>query len=204
MLRCEDQATFGVRLLLRGCHRYLLCGMVRSRSDNNAGAPTHISSRDIMIRTLQSSALMATAALLLGTGCATITRSPSQTWSVETTPIGATASLSNGERCETPCTLKLRRKYPFALELCKPGFARVETTVQSGMSGAGGTALAGNVLIGGLIGAGIDAGTGAMKDLKPNPMVVVLEQDEPGCQSPNFPPVPKGGQPPKTVEATGS
>lgn len=157
-----------------------------------------------MTRTMHISTLMATASLLLSSGCATITRTPSQAWTVETRPISATASLSNGERCETPCSLKLRRKYPFTLELCKPGYARVETTVQSGVSGAGGTAMAGNVLIGGLIGVGIDAGTGAMKDLKPNPLIVELEPAEPGCQTPTFPPVPEGGQPPKAVQESGS
>lgn len=54
--------------------------------------------------------------------------------------------------------------------------------------------MAGNVLIGGLIGVGIDAGTGAMKDLRPNPLVVRLEAEEPGCIEPAFPAVPDKGQ----------
>lgn len=157
-----------------------------------------------MTHTLKLSTFLGTAALLVSSGCATITRTPSQTWTLETTPIGATASLSNGQRCETPCALKLRRKFPFTVELCKAGYARVETTVQSGVSGAGGTAMAGNVIVGGLIGAGVDVGTGAMKDLKPNPLVVQLEPQEPGCQSPTFPLVPAGGQQPKVVEEPAS
>lgn len=35
--------------------------------------------------------------------------------------------------------------------------------------------MAGNVVVGGLIGAAVDAGSGAMKDLKPNPIQVNLE-----------------------------
>ena len=34
--------------------------------------------------------------------------------------------------------------------------------------------MAGNVLLGGVIGAGVDAGTGAMHSRKPNPLVVEL------------------------------
>jgi hypothetical protein len=35
--------------------------------------------------------------------------------------------------------------------------------------------MAGNVIVGGIIGAGIDAGTGAMLNLVPNPVVLTLE-----------------------------
>jgi len=108
-------------------------------------------------------------------GCATITRGTTQTWSVETDPIGADVELSSGERCRTPCTLKKKRKHGFTVNITKSGYAPVRTDVLSSMSGAGGTALAGNVLIGGLIGIGVDAGTGATKDLRPNPLVVKLE-----------------------------
>ncbi len=138
----------------------------------------------------------ACVAMLFASGCATITRGSTQTWTVESTPIGATASLSNGERCETPCTLTLKRKHPIAVQICKPGFAPVNTSVQSAMSGQGGAAMAGNVLVGGLIGAGIDAGSGAGKDLKPNPLQVVLVAADPGCTDPAFPSVPKSGQTP--------
>lgn len=34
--------------------------------------------------------------------------------------------------------------------------------------------MAGNVLVGGIIGAGIDAGTGAMHSHKPNPLIVTM------------------------------
>ncbi|MFK7731666.1 MAG: hypothetical protein AB8B48_08615 [Pseudomonadales bacterium] len=40
--------------------------------------------------------------------------------------------------------------------------------------------MAGNVILGGLIGAGIDAGTGAMKDLTPNPVQISLTPEEQG------------------------
>jgi hypothetical protein len=38
--------------------------------------------------------------------------------------------------------------------------------------------MAGNVLVGGLIGIGVDAYSGAMNDLVPNPLSVKLEKEE--------------------------
>lgn len=133
---------------------------------------------------------------VMGSGCATITRGRSQAWTVDSTPSGATVSLSNGERCETPCTLKLRRKYPFTVEICKVGYHTVSTTVQSQISGAGAAGMAGNVLIGGVIGAGVDAGTGATKDLKPNPLTVQLVAETPGCIAAAYPGTPDDGERP--------
>jgi hypothetical protein len=42
------------------------------------------------------------------------------------------------------------------------------------VSTSGGTAMAGNLLLGGVIGAGVDGLTGAMKDLSPNNLDVIL------------------------------
>ncbi len=139
----------------------------------------------------------AVMALVLCSGCATVTRGTTQAWTVETLPTGATASLSNGERCETPCTLKLKRKHPFTVEICKTGYKPVTTNILSQMSGAGGAGMAGNVLVGGLIGVGVDAASGATKDLTPHPLSVTLEESDAGCVAPTFPAVPEGGQTPE-------
>ena len=121
------------------------------------------------------SAAIVAALLTLGlSGCATITRGTTQTWTVESDPVGAEVVLSSGERCKTPCSLKKKRKHNFTVDITKEGYEPVRTEVLSSMSGAGGTALAGNVLVGGLIGIGVDAGSGATKDLRPNPLVVKL------------------------------
>jgi len=45
--------------------------------------------------------------------------------------------------------------------------------------GAGAAGMAGNVILGGLIGAAVDAGSGAMKDLKPNPVKVTMVASKP-------------------------
>ncbi len=125
-------------------------------------------------------------------GCATITRGTTQAWTVNTQPSAATITLSSGETCQSPCTLKLRRKFPFTVDICKPGYKRVDTTVQTQVAGAGAAGMAGNVLVGGIIGAGIDAGSGAMKDLVPNPLDITLEGETPGCDEPRVPQPPLG------------
>jgi hypothetical protein len=54
----------------------------------------------------------------------------------------------------------------------KPGYASQTVTVKSKAGGTGATATAGNVLLGGAIGMGVDAGTGAYNSLYPNPVSV--------------------------------
>lgn len=117
------------------------------------------------------------AALLLAGGCATLTRGSSEAFVIETTPSGARAELSNGLSCTTPCSLKVKRRPPLHVTITKPGYKTVRTTVESQVQGGGAAGMAGNVLLGGVIGAGIDAGTGAMHGHKPNPLAITLEPE---------------------------
>lgn len=119
--------------------------------------------------------LAATATL---TGCATITRGTTQAWTVQTEPSGANVQLSTGQQCTTPCTLKLKRKHPFTVTIEKVGYVDVVTEVVSQVAGGGAAGMAGNVIVGGLIGIGVDAASGATKELKPNPLSVTLESAE--------------------------
>jgi hypothetical protein len=112
------------------------------------------------------------------TGCATITRGSTQAWTVQTEPSGADVALSTGQECVSPCTLKLKRKKSFTVTIVKEGFNEVTTQVVSQVAGAGAAGMAGNVLVGGIIGMGVDAATGATKELKPNPLTVTLEPSE--------------------------
>jgi hypothetical protein len=114
------------------------------------------------------------AIAVLGQGCATVTRGTTQAWTVETDPVGAQITLSSGETCQSPCTLKKRRKHGFGVNIRKPGYESVDTKVVASVSGAGAAGMAGNVIVGGLIGVAVDASTGATKELKPNPLVVKL------------------------------
>ncbi len=114
------------------------------------------------------------AAVLLVQGCATITRGTTEAWTVESDPIGAEVTLSSGETCATPCTLTKKRKDAFMVTIEKVGYETVRTQIQSQVSGAGAAGMAGNVLVGGIIGIGVDAATGATKELKPNPLVIKM------------------------------
>lgn len=147
-------------------------------------------------------ALVLAIPFVLSTGCATITRGRSEAWTAKTQPIDATLTLSNGMTCHTPCALTIRRKYPFSVDVCKPGYKRVTTQVVSSIHGAGGVGLAGNVLLGGAIGAGVDVGTGAARDLEPNPLEITLEPETPGCQTPTAPAIPEGGVDPNEEKKT--
>lgn len=111
---------------------------------------------------------------LFTSGCATITRGSKDVLVVESTPSGADVSLSSGQSGKTPASFKLPRADALVVTVSKKGYETVTVNVTPHISGAGGAGMAGNVLLGGLVGAAVDAGTGAMKDLKPNPVQVTL------------------------------
>lgn len=124
---------------------------------------------------MRTLALLAAALVALAlTGCATVTRGSSETFVVTTEPAGARVTLSSGETCVTPCALEKRRKHAFDVEIEHDGYAPVFTQIIPQVSGAGATGMAGNVLVGGIIGIGVDAATGATRDLRPNPLEVKL------------------------------
>ncbi|WP_375284958.1 hypothetical protein [Marinicauda pacifica] len=66
------------------------------------------------------------------------------------------------------------RRSEFVATVERDGYETVQVNVTHQVSGAGGAGMAGNVLVGGLIGVAVDAGTGAMNDLVPNPVVLTL------------------------------
>jgi len=109
------------------------------------------------------------------TSCATITRGVHDKLSVTSDPSGASVVLSTGERGVTPTKfVKPRRTEPFTVTVSKPGYVPQIVKVESKFGGTGGAAMAGNVILGGAIGIGVDAGTGAYNSLYPNPVSVHL------------------------------
>ena len=104
--------------------------------------------------------------------CATIVRGTSQQYVINTNPEGARVTLSTGQTCTSPCTLTLKRKHPFTVTAAMEGYETVQAQVRSQMRGSGGTALAGNLVFGGLIGGAVDAGSGALNSLTPNPLSI--------------------------------
>lgn len=122
-------------------------------------------------------AIIASAALSL-TACATVTRGTTDVWQITTDPIGARVETSNGYFCEaTPCAIKMPRKSDFTATITKPGYKTAKVSVTHKTAGSGAAGVAGNVLVGGLIGIGVDAYTGSSQDLVPNPVNITLEKE---------------------------
>jgi hypothetical protein len=112
--------------------------------------------------------------LILTNGCATITRGTQEVLVIESTPPGATVSTSNGLQGKTPASFKVSRRGGFTVTIAKEGYEPITVQVESQIAGGGAAGMAGNVILGGLIGAAIDAGSGATLELKPNPIQVDL------------------------------
>ena len=126
--------------------------------------------------------ILAALPLAMSVGaCATVTRGMHEAFTVETEPSGAMVETSNGLHCDaTPCTFaRVERKAEFTVTITKPGYRTWTGNVTHHTAGAGAAGMAGNVLVGGLIGVGVDATSGATQDLTPNPLHVALEAEAP-------------------------
>lgn len=118
--------------------------------------------------------LAAAVAAALG-GCATVTRGTTDQITISSEPAGAEARSSLGHACtSTPCTWEVSRKSEFVVSFSKPGYEDTQVPVQTRIAGAGAAGFAGNVLIGGLIGMGVDAATGSTLEHYPNPVMASL------------------------------
>ena len=135
-------------------------------------------SSPLRVKTILRGAILLAFGLSV-TGCATITRGTKDVFVVETDPIGASVTTTNGFNCKaTPCSIKMSRKSDFDVTISKPGYKTWTGHVTNKVAGGGGAAMAGNVLVGGIIGAVVDGNNGSMLDLVPNPLAVKLEQGE--------------------------
>lgn len=113
--------------------------------------------------------------LALG-GCATVTRGTTDQVTVNSEPTGATATTSTGLNCpSTPCTWEVSRKSEFVVTYTMPGYKPAQVPVNTKVAGAGAAGFAGNVLLGGIVGMGVDAATGSTLEHYPNPVFATLE-----------------------------
>ena len=118
--------------------------------------------------------LVCVAAGMAVSGCATITRGTTDQVQIISDPSGADVRSSMGPTCLTPCTLQVSRKDEFTVTISKPGFVEENVPVKTQIAGSGAAGFAGNVLLGGIIGMGADAYTGATMEHVPNPVSVTL------------------------------
>ncbi len=154
-----------------------------------------------MIRAaLSATAVLAASSL---TGCASIVNGTTQVVSVETRdaagPVtGASCKLENDKGVfyvTTPGTVSVRRAYADMKIKCEKagvpdGLASIKSTTK-GM-------VAGNIIFGGVIGAGVDVASGAAYDY-PTLMQVMM-----GDTGPATMPVPAGGAPAVGPVVTGA
>ena len=113
--------------------------------------------------------------LALLASCGTITRGKSESVTITSEPADAAISTSTGQYCpRSPCTITVERKKEFTAFAEKPGYDKGSIEIKTKVSGGGAAGMAGNVLIGGVIGIGVDAATGASLDHTPNPAHIIL------------------------------
>ena len=108
-------------------------------------------------------------------GCATVTRGTTDQLQLLSEPPGAEAHTSLGHVCVTPCTLQFNRKDEFTVTFSKPGYQDQQVAVTTRVAGAGVAGFAGNLVVGGVVGMGVDAATGSTLEHVPNPVSVHLE-----------------------------
>ncbi|WP_210207598.1 translation initiation factor 2 [Rhodoplanes elegans] len=113
-------------------------------------------------------------AALMCAGCATMVRGTDEQVRFVSEPEGALARLSNGLSCVTPCEMPLPRKFEFSVTFEKSGFEPQTIAVKSEVGAGGAVAGAGNIIVGGVIGALADGNSGAMLDHTPNPVAARL------------------------------
>jgi len=111
-------------------------------------------------------------------GCASVTRGTTENISIASTPSGAEATISGLDvptACITPCVVVVKRNADISVSFEKEGYQPQVVKLTTEVPATGAVGFAGNVLVGGLIGMGVDAVTGAATDHKPNPVAVTLE-----------------------------
>lgn len=131
-----------------------------------------------------STSLALVCFMFIAAGCASITRGWSDVLEIHSEPVGADvtievlnpeeASIEGAGTCKTPCAKKADRESELRVLITKEGCDPVEVEVTNKTVGAGGLGMAGNIILGGGIGAIVDASSGATQDLTPNPIDVKL------------------------------
>jgi uncharacterized protein YceK len=110
--------------------------------------------------------VLVTVAAIAGftvSGCGTIIHGTRQGVGISSAPTGAQVWIDNVKMGETPVIAKLRRKDTHTVRLILPGYQPYETTITRNVSGW----VWGNIVIGGLLGLGVDAISGGMYKLSP-------------------------------------
>lgn len=119
--------------------------------------------------------LLVTAVALGLSACGTVTRGSNEDVTFNSEPPGAKVQTSTGLVCQaTPCTFPISRKQEFVATFELPGHHSQQIAVKTEVSGGGAAGMAGNILVGGVVGIVVDASTGATLDHSPNPVFATM------------------------------
>ncbi len=133
-------------------------------------------------------------------GCASVARGTTETISISSTPAGAEAIVSGLDApltCVTPCAVVAKRNADISMTIQKQGFEPQVVQLTKDVPASGAAGFAGNLLLGGIVGMGVDAYTGAATDHQPNPVIVTLQPAAPPPPRPKKPRQPAAA-PPRT------
>lgn len=152
-------------------------------------------------RFMKFSIYIALAASLGFAGCASVTRGTSEKVVVTSDPADANIRTSLGHSCpQSPCTVEVSRKVEFTAYAEKNGYKPGSHFIRTKLAGNGAAGLAGNILLGGIVGMGVDAATGATLDHYPNPAHIYLAPRNSAKESTNISNPPQS----KNIEITSS
>src|SRR5262245_29312798 len=118
------------------------------------------------------------ALTVLSSGCATIVKGSSQSLLVQTNPPGGSCELSRGGKTiatvdPTPGTVTIEQsKHDISVTCKKQGHVDTTATLPSSLQGW----TLGNIVLGGLIGIAVDAGTGAINDYQPEVLLTLMPE----------------------------
>jgi hypothetical protein len=128
-------------------------------------------------------------------GCASVTRGWTEQISIASSPSGARVTVTGSENhtCVTPCAIQVNRNSDLQVTFEMEGYEPEVVALTKEIANTGAAGFAGNILLGGLIGMGVDAASGAPLDHKPNPVIVTLRPIKPA--QPLGRPVGKRGRP---------
>jgi hypothetical protein len=134
------------------------------------------------MKTMNWAGVVACVAVLAA--CATVTRGTTNKVQILSEPSGADVRTSLNQTCVTPCTFTVPRKDEFSVVISLPGYKSETVEIKTRVAGEGVAGLAGNVIVGGVIGLGTDAITGAALEHFPNPVEVRLQKLAPAGAPP--------------------
>lgn len=114
-------------------------------------------------------------------GCASIMHGSKQEIMFKTTPAGANVTVTDAMgtthgSCQTPCSIKLKRKGTYKADIAKAGYAPVNIVLERKSDGW----IWGNILFGGIIGLIIDFSNGAAYKLEPSDVMTTLSANMQG------------------------